>query len=117
MAAQAKRAIAAAAERVHVPWSFRVARGSVVVEPLSAAASEVDLVALGRVSRQVSNSRPVGPKALSVMEKAPRAVFVLEPGASLKPPLLVAFNELERGWQRFWSQRSWRKHVVMSWSS
>lgn len=94
LAAQAKQAIAATAERVHVPWSFRVARGSVVAELLSAA-PEVDLVALGRVSRQVSVSRRVGSTALSVMAKAPRAVFLLEPGASLKPPLLVLFNESE----------------------
>ena len=94
VAVQAKQAIAATAERAHVPWSFRVARGSVVAELLSAA-PEVDLVALGRVSRQVSTSRRVGSTALSVMAKAPRAVFLLEPGASLKPPLLVLFNESE----------------------
>jgi nucleotide-binding universal stress UspA family protein len=93
-AAQAKEAIAATAERVRVPWSFRVTRGSVVAELLSAA-PEVDLLALDRVSRQVSNSRRVGSTALSVMAKAPRAVFLLEPGASLKPPLLVLLNESE----------------------
>jgi len=94
VAAQAKEAMAASAERVRVPWSFRVVRGSVVAELLSAA-PEVDLLALGRVSRQVSNSRRVGSTALSVMAKAPRAVFLLEPGASLKPPLLVLFSESE----------------------
>jgi hypothetical protein len=37
VAAQARRAIMTAAERGRIRWSFRVARGSVVTELLSAA--------------------------------------------------------------------------------
>jgi nucleotide-binding universal stress UspA family protein len=49
-AAAAQRALAAAAERAGVKWSFRVSRGSVVALLLQAAA-EMDLLALGASRR------------------------------------------------------------------
>jgi nucleotide-binding universal stress UspA family protein len=53
-AERARRALQAAAERVQIHWSFRVVRGQVVAEVLTAA-PEADLLVLGQ---QVGGRRP-----------------------------------------------------------
>jgi nucleotide-binding universal stress UspA family protein len=91
VAVQARRAIMNAAERARIRWSFRVARGSVVTELLSAAL-EADLLVLGKVSRGFRTAQHVGSTALSVVARAPRPVLVLEPGISVRAPVLVVFD-------------------------
>ena len=91
VAARARQAITTAAERARIRWSFRVARGSVVTELLSAAL-EADLLALGKLSRGFSPARHVGSTALSVIARAPRPVLLLERGISVRAPVLVVFD-------------------------
>ena len=90
-AAQARRATITAAERARIRWSFRVARGSVVTELLSAAL-EADLLVLGKVSRGFRPAQHLGSTALGVMARAPGPVLLLEPGISVRAPVLVIFD-------------------------
>ena len=71
-AAAARRALAAAAERAGVKWSFRVTRGSVVALLLRAAA-EVDLLALGASRRFLLRERDLGFAVEAAAHRALRA--------------------------------------------
>jgi len=94
VAAEARRAIMIVAERARVRWSFRIARGSVVNELLSAAL-EADLLVLGKVSRGFRPAEHLGSTALSMIARAPRPVLILEPGISVRAPALVVFEGSE----------------------
>jgi nucleotide-binding universal stress UspA family protein len=87
-AAEARRTLAAVAERTQVPWSFRVARGAVVAE-LLAAAVEADLIALGLAGRQIHRRGRLGSTALDVMVKAPGTVLLLQEGVCLRSPVMI----------------------------
>lgn len=58
LAADSERALAAAAARIDVPWSFRVARGSLVAS-LLAAAAEGDLLLVAAAAAQRSVGAPL----------------------------------------------------------
>jgi nucleotide-binding universal stress UspA family protein len=90
-AAQARRALAEAAELLRVPWSFRVARGQVAAEVL-AAAMEADLLSLGIASRPLLRRTRPGSTALAMAAKAPRAVLLLQHGERLGQPVLVTYD-------------------------
>ncbi len=90
-AEQARQALAAAAERAHVVWSFRTVRGQVPSEVLAAAA-EVDLLALGRRGWKPSDARRLGSTALAVIAQATPALLLSERGAPLKLPVLVCYD-------------------------
>lgn len=87
-ASQARRALAEAAEPVRVSWSFRVARGQVTAEVLTAAA-EVDLLSLGIASRPLIRRTRPGSTALTVAAKAPQTVLLLQQGEKIRSPVLV----------------------------
>jgi nucleotide-binding universal stress UspA family protein len=76
---QLRRQLAAEAERVHVRWSFRVARGPVDRE-LLAAAEQVDLIVLGTVGRSPMRTSGLGSTARTLARSAPRSVALLRPG-------------------------------------
>jgi nucleotide-binding universal stress UspA family protein len=76
-AAEARQALAAAARRAHVQWSFRVARGRVAHEVLAAAAA-ADLVTLGKLGRSRSPQARLGSTALRVLAGAPVALLLVE---------------------------------------
>jgi len=76
-AAEARRALAAAAQRAHVQWSFRVARGHVAHEVLAAAAA-ADLVTLGKLGRSRSTQARLGSTALRMLAGAPVALLLVE---------------------------------------
>jgi nucleotide-binding universal stress UspA family protein len=91
-AAEARRALAAAAQRAHVQWSFRVARGRVAHEVLAAAAA-ADLVTLGKLGRSRSPQARLGSTALRVLAGAPIALLLVEQwrvrAHGLRPVLVV----------------------------
>ena len=59
---QARKALAAAAERSQIRWSFRTVRGEVTAEVL-AAASEFDLLAMGKVGWSLGQQARMGSTA------------------------------------------------------
>jgi len=76
-AAEARRALAAAAQRAHVQWSFRVARGRVAHEVLAAAAA-ADLVTLGKLGRSRSPQARLGSTVLRLLSGAPIALLLVQ---------------------------------------
>ena len=110
-AAEARQALAEAAGRARVRWSFRVSRGHVAREVL-AAASAADLVTLGRQGRSARLGSPparLGSTALEALVGAPVALLLVEhrragvrgrhrgPGAGAGPeggrPVLVVCDD------------------------
>lgn len=92
-AAQARRALAAAAERARVPWSFRVARGEVAAEVI-AAAEEVDLITLGKRGL-ASNGQRLGSTAHAALSSARRSLLLSQHGSQFQPPVLVVYDGSE----------------------
>jgi len=76
-AAEARQALASAARRARVQWSFRVARGHVAHEVL-AAAGAADLVTLGKQGRSRSPQARLGSTALRALAGAPVALLLVE---------------------------------------
>lgn len=90
-ASQARRALKALTERARVKNSFRVVRGRVEAEIMTAADAG-DLLVLGVYSRAVGpRSRP-GSTALAAARPAPRSVLLLRPGARITGRVLVAYD-------------------------
>jgi nucleotide-binding universal stress UspA family protein len=91
-AAEARQALEAAAQRVHVQWSFRVARGRVAHEVLAAAAA-ADLVTLGKLGRSRSPQARLGSTVLRVLAGAPIALLLVQQwrvrARGLRPVLVV----------------------------
>lgn len=97
-AAQARRALQAAADRAEVRWSFRTVRGQ-VTPALLAAALEADLVAMGRVSHPVSKRNRLGSTARATTAGAQRSVLLMQQGSNLSYPVLVTFDGSPAAWQ------------------
>ena len=93
-AAQAREALAAAAGRAQVHWSFRVVRGHVAQEVLEAA-SQADLVTLGKQGRSRSPGARLGSTALRVALNAPGALLLVEHGVPGGQPVLVLYDGSE----------------------
>jgi len=89
-AARSEAALAAAATRANVRWSFRVARGLIASRVIEAA-MEADLVTffLGGDPLQLSRRRALVQRTLAV---SARPVLLLPAGAELRPPCLVVFD-------------------------
>jgi nucleotide-binding universal stress UspA family protein len=90
-ATRAQRALASAAERMRVRWSFRVVRGQVTGEVL-AAALEADLLILGKISRPLTRRIRLGSTARAVIAQSPRSVLILQQGACIGQPVLVVYD-------------------------
>ena len=91
IAEQARRAMAEAAGKVRVPWTFRVARGMVASE-LLAALAEADLLTIGIASREFGRRQRLGSTAFAAMTAAPGAVLLLQRGASIREPVMVVLD-------------------------
>lgn len=87
-ALRAREAMAAAAGRRPVRWSFRVARGRVLSELLSAAV-EADVLALGKAGAEFASRLGLGSTALGVLRQAPCSVLLLPRGVRLRPPVVL----------------------------
>jgi nucleotide-binding universal stress UspA family protein len=93
-AAQARDALAVAAGRAQVHWSFRVVRGQVAQEVLAAAA-QADLVTLGKQGRSRSPGARLGSTALRVALDAPGTLLLVEHGVPGGLPVLVLYDGSE----------------------
>lgn len=90
-AEQARRALAAACEREHISWSFRVVRGKVEAEVLEAAL-EADLLSLGMASRPLVQRARTGSTARAVAARAACSVLLLPRDTGIYPPV-VTFHD------------------------
>jgi nucleotide-binding universal stress UspA family protein len=90
-ASRVRRAIAMAAGYAQVPWSFRVVRGSIAPE-LLAAATEVDLVILGKTGWSLAGGKRLGSTARTVLAQATSLTLVLQQGTRLRLPVMVVYD-------------------------
>jgi nucleotide-binding universal stress UspA family protein len=90
-AGQAREALAGVAARRQVRWSFRVVRGQVAAELLTAA-HEADLLALGRASWASSRRVPLGATARVVVSQASRPVLLLQRGHAICQPVQLVYD-------------------------
>jgi nucleotide-binding universal stress UspA family protein len=79
-----------AAER-RVKWSFKVVRGPVSDELLTAAL-DMDLLALGRLGRSFSRRAQLGSTARKVIYEGIGPVLLMRAGIDLEQPVLVIFD-------------------------
>ena len=87
-ASRAEAALIAAAERRSVRCSFRVVRGRVAEQVLEAA-TEVDLLALGRAQPRAWRA---GSTARVIVGAVSCPVPLLSPGAPVRPPVAVVYD-------------------------
>jgi nucleotide-binding universal stress UspA family protein len=92
-AARAERAMAVAAGRTQVRWSFNVARGSIETELLQAA-TEADLFVLGRAGW--SGKRRLGSTARKLVADGPKRTLIIERGGRLLPTLMIVYDGSDR---------------------
>jgi nucleotide-binding universal stress UspA family protein len=93
-AKQVRRRLSRLAKHSQVRWSFRVIRGEIDAELLSAA-SDVDLIILGRAGW--SRKRQLGSTAQAMASQAPRPALIHESRIPLKPSILVLYDGTELG--------------------
>jgi nucleotide-binding universal stress UspA family protein/preprotein translocase subunit Sss1 len=86
-----RQTVAAVAGRRRLQWSFRVVRGQVATELLSAAA-EADLLALGRASWAATRRVRLGATARLVVAQAQRPVLLLQHGQTICPPVQLVYD-------------------------
>jgi nucleotide-binding universal stress UspA family protein len=90
-AEKVRQALAGVAARRRLRWSFRIVRGHVAAELLTAAAA-ADLLALGKASGASTRRVPLGSTARLVIAQASRSVLLLQQGAAVCPPLHVVYD-------------------------
>lgn len=90
-AAQARKALSVACERRKIKWSFRVVRGEVAPEVVTAAL-EADLLSLGKMSRPLIRRVRLGSTALAAAVQGPCCVLLLQRNAALNPPVVVTYD-------------------------
>jgi nucleotide-binding universal stress UspA family protein len=90
-ARRAEQALAAMADRAQVPWSFRVARGTIAAE-LLAAAAEADLISLGRAGLSPTGRRRVGSTARAVLSQTSGPVLIVRQGGRLRMPIVAVYD-------------------------
>jgi nucleotide-binding universal stress UspA family protein len=90
-AEQIRMALAAAAERTRVRWSFRIARGVVAAELLLAGA-EADLIALGRAGWSAWPSGRLGATARAVTGKFSPVLLVSRQGVLPEARFLIGYD-------------------------
>jgi nucleotide-binding universal stress UspA family protein len=81
------------AEAMHVPWSFRVTRGS-LAEELLAAAADAHFLSLARFEQ--APSTPVNPAAELVARRTSRPILVLGRSGRFEFPLALLYTGSER---------------------
>jgi nucleotide-binding universal stress UspA family protein len=90
-AEQARQTLAGVAGRRQIRWSFRVVRGQVTTELLTAA-QEADLLALGRASWASTRRVRLGATAREVVAQALRPVLLLQHGHAICQPVQLAYD-------------------------
>jgi nucleotide-binding universal stress UspA family protein len=88
---RAEKALAEAARRARVRWTFRSVRGH-VAEELRAAAAEVDLVAMGRIGWSFGPRLRIGSAALELLAGTLPVLLLPEHAAPAKARFLVCYD-------------------------
>jgi nucleotide-binding universal stress UspA family protein len=88
VANRARNAIGEAGQRLKVRFSFRVARGDVPAEILTAAA-DADIVVLGKAGWSIGAFRKPGSTCLAILSGSRVPVLIMEQGATLAAPILA----------------------------
>jgi len=91
-AAAARRALAAVAETHHLRWTFRVVRGHVETELLTAS-QDADLVAVGKGTRPLSGDARLGRAGRVVASQTARSVLFAATGqGSMHAPMAIIYD-------------------------
>lgn len=90
-AERAKQLMHAAARRAEVEYSFDVVRGQ-VTDTLLEAATDTDLIALGKASSDRSSRHKLGSTARAVLQNASQSVLVLREAARQDHPVVVYYD-------------------------
>lgn len=90
-ARRVQRTFTVTIERREVHGSFRVTRG-VITSELLAAASEADVLILGKAGWSLAGRRRLGSTARAVLSKAPSSTLILQHGTRLGLPALVVYD-------------------------
>ena len=89
--ARAEEALERVAQRLQLRWSFRVTRGQIVTELLTAAL-DADLIALGAMSSQMIRRTWLGSTVQAIMARTARPLLITPRGATLCAPIAVVYN-------------------------
>jgi nucleotide-binding universal stress UspA family protein len=90
-AAQARRALAMAAEQMEVSWTFRVVRGQVTDEVLQACL-EADLLSLGRTGLTTMRRARMGSTAREAAARSPKPVLLAQQSSEMEWPVVVTYD-------------------------
>lgn len=90
-AGRVRRALATLAKQAGIDWKFQVVRGVVTKELLSAA-SEADLIVLGRMGLSPVRRKRMGSTARAVLLQSSRLTLVLHPGERLGTPITIIYD-------------------------
>ncbi len=77
--------------RAHVRATFRVARGAVISEVVTAA-SDADVLILGKIGRSLTSARRLGSTTRTVLSEGPALTLILQDGVRLEMPVCVAYD-------------------------
>jgi nucleotide-binding universal stress UspA family protein len=88
LASRARHAIGQAGQRLNVRFSFRVTRGDVPAEILTATA-DADMVVLGKAGWSIGTFRKPGRTCLAILSGSRIPVMIMEQGAALAAPILA----------------------------
>lgn len=86
-----RRIFQGTSRRAEVHWSFSVTRGRVEREVLSAA-TEADMLVLGRAGWSLVRPGRMGSTARAVLARAPGWALLLQEGACLGQPVVVVYD-------------------------
>jgi nucleotide-binding universal stress UspA family protein len=86
-----RRSFQGATAQAEITCRFRVSRGAVVSEVVTAASGS-DVVILGRSGWTLTPSRRLGSTVRQILNEAPGMALILQQGSRLSPPVLVVFD-------------------------
>ncbi len=90
-AAKAKHALESIATHARLPWTFRVARGSVAVELLRAA-DEADMISLGRCGWSLIESGRIGTTTETILSETRAPVLLLRRGLRMGQSVVTVYD-------------------------
>lgn len=96
VAGKARNTLAKAGQRRKVQSSFRVSRGDVPNEILTAT-SDADLVVLGKAGWSVGAFRNPGSTCSAILSKSRIPVLIVDRGATLSPPIIAVDDNSAAG--------------------
>jgi nucleotide-binding universal stress UspA family protein len=88
---EARRQLSESANQRKVKWSFSVERGG-VSDRLLAASLDMDLLAIGRQGRSLSQKMRLGSTARKVLKSGKRSVLLMRTEVDLEQPVLAIFD-------------------------